>query len=129
MIEMACIESTARLEGEADRAGTSREPPDGVQEVYAAVSKIESGNKLFVRILLPAWDYPREMVDKAIEKALRSGNVSYEYIVATLKRTSLPMGRAHDSTQALPGKLLEFRVRPANVSQFNMLIGEGREDV
>jgi len=35
----------------------------------------------------------------------------------------------HDPGQALPGKLLEFRVRPANVSQFNMLIGEGRGDV
>ena len=98
-------------------------------ELYTAVSKMESGNKLFVRILLLAREYPREMVDRAIEKALRSGNVSYEYIVATLRRTSLPMGRPHDSGQALPGKLLEFRVRPANVSQFNMLIGEGREDV
>lgn len=98
-------------------------------ELYTAVSKMESGNKLFVRILLLAREYPREMVDRAIEKALRSGNVSYEYIVATLRRTSLPMGRPHDPGQALPGKLLEFRVRPANVSQFNMLIGEGREDV
>jgi len=99
------------------------------QELYTAVSKMESGNKLFVRILLLAREYPREMVDRAIEKALRSGNVSYEYIVATLRRTSLAMDRPHAAGQALPGKLLEFRVRPANVSQFNMLIGEGREDV
>ncbi|MGE5572737.1 MAG: Mu transposase domain-containing protein [Bacteroidota bacterium] len=98
-------------------------------ELYTAVFGMESGNKLSVRILLLAQEYPREMLDRAIEKVLRSGNASYECMVARLTRTSLPVRRARDLSHALPGKLLEFRVRPANVSQFSMLMGEGRSDV
>ena len=99
------------------------------KELYGAVTKEPSGNRLFIQILLLSREYPRPALDRAIEKALRCGNVSYEYIKHSLERSALPIGRESHESNAngrIPGKLLEFKVRPVDLTHFNSLIREGR---
>ena len=99
------------------------------RELYGAVTKEPSGNRLFIQILLLSREYPRPALDRAIERALRCGDVSYECIRHSLERYSpLIRGESHKTggNSKLPGRLLEFKVRPVDITHFDSLVREGR---